>query len=103
MNLGNEMRPVRNEVDSLVVVVRVGSLSGIGEIFGKTVHCRESERERYFRNGFGKCTSFESVRERERERKWRIYRETGGVVWCFSVKEDSRRENMYYFFFCVCV
>jgi hypothetical protein len=45
VNLGNEMRPVRNEVDSLVVVVRVGSLSGIGEIFGKTVHCRERERD----------------------------------------------------------
>lgn len=38
-----ESRPVRDEVESLVIV-RVGSLSGIGEIFGETVHCRERKR-----------------------------------------------------------
>jgi hypothetical protein len=93
------MRPVRNEVDSLVVVVRVGSLSGIGEIFGKTVHCRERERERYFRNGFGKCTSFESVRERERMADLQRDRWCGVVLFC----ERGFKEGKYVLLFFLCV
>ena len=79
-----ESIPVRDEVESLVIV-RVGSLSEIGEIFGETVHCRERKR--------GLEMDLENA-DHFRERQWRICREKLVELFC---EEDSRREkkNVY--------
>lgn len=113
-------RPVGNEVNSLVVVVvadtvvRDGSLSGMGEIFGVTLHWsqvkKERKKEKSFRIWFGKCTSLERERERKRvrERMTDLQRQTSGVAWrgvawyvnvVFFCEEDSRREKMYKIFY----
>lgn len=68
-----ESRPVRDEVEPLLVV-RVGSLSGIGEIFGETVHCRE--RKRALEMDLENADHF---RERDRDRMADLQRETGGA------------------------
>jgi hypothetical protein len=78
-----ESIPVRDEVESLVIV-RVGSLTEIGEIFGETVHCVERRGKERFRNGLGKCRSF------QRETEWRICTEKLVELFC---EEDSRREK----------